>query len=537
MGFLLELVLALLALAVAELGVGALLPWPLAAAPLVLVPYALVALGRRALLRGAFARSARLAGLASAWPLVAHLLALFAFGWYEAVARWTGDEPAILGWPGPALLLALAPFLAAELAALDAQARALPAESARALRRFHLRNMLAALAPLGLYLVIAGAIGASPVLRVSIEEVGLYNAGFAAALLGSFALVLPSLLRNTWETEELPDGSVRRALHSLAARAGFRCRAILVWRTGGMLANAAIVGLTPRSRVVLLSDSLLARLELEELAAVFAHEMGHALRRHVPLFLALALAFLLAADLLVGWLAPEDELLALGVLAVVLGLWALLFGALSRRCELDADLVSLDLLGSVEPLVRALEKVGGRLRDVAGWRHFSAAERVAFLRRAVLDPAPTRRLRGRLRFAAWSGGIALALLGVLELVRLSAGLGDDLLLVDLRLGRYARAAERARSAERSEGLRALAQHADALGLAAHPTPGPPGPLVAAALEELGRGEADAARLSLELLLLREGVDGGAPSTALERLEAGDLAGAARELAPLPARAQ
>ena len=63
------------------------------------------------------------------------------------------------------------------------------------------------------------------------------------------------------------------------------------------MANAAIVGFLPGHRTVLFSDSLLAGLPPRELAAVFAHEIGHARRHHVLVFGAWTLVFFLAGDL------------------------------------------------------------------------------------------------------------------------------------------------------------------------------------------------------------------------------------------------
>ena len=109
------------------------------------------------------------------------------------------------------------------------------------------------------------------------------------------------------------------------------------------------------------------------MAAVYAHEIGHAKRHHVAVFLAWALTFFMAGDLAAGWIAPGpgDQWLGTGILVGSLIVWALCFGWFSRRCELEADLFSLELLGDPEAMISALERVGGKLRDVAGWRHFS----------------------------------------------------------------------------------------------------------------------------------------------------------------------
>ena len=179
-----------------------------------------------------------------------------------------------------------------------------------------------------------------------------------------------------------------------------------MWRTGNLMANAAIVGVSARSRVVMFSDSLLSILSLRELASVFAHEMGHAVRHHVWIFIAWAMAFFLAADQWTHLLADAGELWTSLALLGTVGLWALSFGWMSRRFELEADLFSLELLGDLEGLVSALERVGPRERDASGWRHFSTAKRVDFLLRAAQDPAWARRFRSRLRGITVAGFLA-----------------------------------------------------------------------------------------------------------------------------------
>src|SRR5262249_54986641 len=150
-------------------------------------------------------------------------------------------------------------------------------------------------------------------------------------LLVALALLLPTLLRNVWATQPLPPGALRERLQAVADRAGFRSRALLAWNTGDLMANAAVVGVGPRARIVLFSDSLLARLDGEELASVFAHEIGHAARRHVLVFVAWAAAFFLLADLAANHLFPSDAWISGGFVLVALVAWILGFGFASRR--------------------------------------------------------------------------------------------------------------------------------------------------------------------------------------------------------------
>lgn len=444
MGSLGHVVLALAILAAAEAGFGAdLAPaWLLVLfAPL---PYVLAHLAERAYLGGRFRAGEWLHRALGASPIALYALAIWTLGWRSAVARWTGAEVSLLAWPDLAVLLLLAPWLLLELVALHARARFFVAAAERdAWLGFQARMLVAGLVPVLLYVLAASLVGASEETRVAVEEIGVYHAAFAGALLVVLALVLPFLLEHVWETAPLPEGAQRASVLALARDAGFGTPRLRVWRTGNQVANAAIVGLTSKSRTVLFSDQLLAQLPPRELAAVFAHEMGHAVRAHVPLFVAWVLVAFLFGDLAAQTFFADEPLLAGLVLLAFLAAWFVGFSWLSRRCELQADLHALDLLGETHTLIAALERVGGRLRDVAGWRHFSIAERVRFLEHAQADPSVAARLHGTIR-ALRAVGVALLVVALaLHALRLAGDLPADRVRADLRLGDYASAASRA----------------------------------------------------------------------------------------------
>lgn len=444
MDYLIHIVLALFAQVAAEEGYSArLLPvWtPLA---LCVVPHALGWLVRRAYLGGRFRIAEALFRALHAAPVLLSAACVLACGWLGTIERAVGVAPRLLAWPSPVLLLALLPFAVYELLAIDARARigGATASALASARWFHARMLLSAVAPLSVYVIVAWAIGASPVARAHIEEVAVWNAAFAAGLLALFAFSMPWLLRYSWDTLPLPFGVERELLETIARQARFSCRELLVWRTGNSVANAAILGLLPRHRLVLFSDALISQLSLRELLGVFAHEIGHAKRHHVLVFLAWALAFLLGADLIANAVAANDEMLAGAILLAVLGAWYLSFGWLSRRFELEADLFSLDLIGDAEGLIGALEQVGGaHARSLSSWRHFSTAQRVDFLRATALDRSIGAKLERTLKFGRVVGYTLCAIVLALQGWSLARTWPRDQLAVDLRLGRYEHASE------------------------------------------------------------------------------------------------
>ncbi|MBI5364243.1 MAG: M48 family metalloprotease [Planctomycetes bacterium] len=464
MGYLLNIVLAVAVLGLADLGWESPREWPwmlfvLACAP-VLLGRALHAL----VLRGRFPAADLLARLLAISPPVCFALLVGECGWCASVERWFGGSASFLEWPRWTLVPVIAPFVFFQALAIDARARALwtPATGGR-WRAFQLRMFSSALLPIAVYVAASIGIGCFPELRTRIEVVALYNVLFAGAMLVVLALFLPFLLRNTWETEPIPAGTQRSVLESVARAAGFRARELLVWRTGGTMANAAIVGLGKHTRVVLFSDLLLAQLDPRELAAVFAHEMGHAVRRHVFVFVALAGGFFLSLDALANALLDVNEWLAGGFVLAALAGGYFAFGWLSRRFELEADLYSLALLRDPQALIDALEKVGGSFRDVASWRHFSTSRRVEFLVRTTHDARVGTRLLKLLRIVSVAAVAWFVIALGAQLWTVSRAAPVELVQAELCLGRYERAVERAAEvAELPEDLARLVQRARGL---------------------------------------------------------------------------
>jgi len=165
-------------------------------------------------------------------------------------------------------------------------------------------------------------------------------------------ILAPLLLRYIWLTRPLPAGPLRERLELFCRRMGLKTRDLLLWDTHSAVANAAVMGLFGRIRYVLLSDSVIENMPDDQIEAVFGHEAGHIKHHHIiylVFFVLGAGSFVLllgelGAWILERWLASypfwQDygPWLYSGWFLVLIVLWALAFGWVSRRFERQADL-------------------------------------------------------------------------------------------------------------------------------------------------------------------------------------------------------
>lgn len=162
------------------------------------------------------------------------------------------------------------------------------------------------------------------------------------------ALITPAILRRIWITQRLPDGPLRDRLLLLCRKLRMRCREILVWRSGGMLVNAAVMGIISPIRYVLITDAMLEQMDDTRIEAVFGHEAGHVKRHHITYFMLFALisgCLLTVVSVQQRSLSPRafDTLLWITGAALAIK-WALVFGWISRHFERQADIFGVRTL-------------------------------------------------------------------------------------------------------------------------------------------------------------------------------------------------
>ncbi|GAB4276514.1 MAG: hypothetical protein Kow0092_32300 [Deferrisomatales bacterium] len=258
---------------------------------------------------------------------------------------------------------------------------------------------------------------------------------YAPVFLVLLGVFLPVLVKSMWGCEPVPPGPLRERLEALCRSLGLRVGEILYWPLlEGRVLTAGIVGLLPRFRYLLVTPALARALPGPEMDGVVAHEAGHVRYRHLWFYLLffagyvclVAIFFRFAEAALAWWGLADPEALrqpranlyasvgmTLGLLVLLVAYFRVLFGAVSRAFERQADAYALEVIGRPDPLVSALERISlfsGDIRDLPSWHHGSIAERVRFLLDAARDPRALQAHHRRVRrmTALFALGVATA---------------------------------------------------------------------------------------------------------------------------------
>ncbi|MCE9556828.1 MAG: M48 family metalloprotease [Planctomycetes bacterium] len=242
----------------------------------------------------------------------------------------------------------------------------------------------------------------------------------------------PWALRFLWRTESLPEGALRHRLRQVEHRLGVRSRDVLIWRTDDTICNAVVVGFFPACRYVLLSDVLIDRMTPEQVAAVYAHELGHARHGHILLrLLAVALPVVLCRALAVlfpaVWTASSEAMAVYGLappaqaalltLLVAAGYSVTIFSWYCRVLEREADLCGCQGVTDSQQFILALRTLSALTQTPqqaarASWLHPALTDRIAFVEYMVAHPEERSVFGRRLRRLSW---LLLAMVAVLAL--------------------------------------------------------------------------------------------------------------------------
>ncbi|MFP8957608.1 M48 family metallopeptidase [Natrialbaceae archaeon A-CW3] len=199
-----------------------------------------------------------------------------------------------------------------------------------------------------------------------LAAVGLYVA-FSLTMLVVYPRVIAPLFN---DFEPIETGELRAAVENVFDRAGFSCDGIYLMDASkrSSHSNAYFVGFGRTKRVVLF-DTLVDQMGLEQIEAVLAHELAHWKRAHIwKQFgvgtLRIGAVFLVLWALLeTTWLyamfgLPETAYVGLAVGALWVQPLAKLTRPLENKLSLaherEADAFATDVMGSGQPLIEAL---------------------------------------------------------------------------------------------------------------------------------------------------------------------------------------
>ncbi len=247
---------------------------------------------------------------------------------------------------------------------------------------------------------------------------------FFAVFLLFVLIFFPPMVRRLWGCKKLPDGYLKNYLDEFCAKQNFTADYYLWPLFEGRMLTAAVMGIVPGFRYILLTPALIETMSKAEIEAILAHEIGHVKKHHLLLYVFLIAGF----SLLVGMLAEPSIYLFLSLpslnrLIVVSGISAetaltllasiplliamlvyfrYIFGYFIRNFERQADLFSLQIIGNSQALVSAFEKIAilsGDIRDQHNWHHFGIGERIDCLEHAEREPDQVGRHTRKVRYS------------------------------------------------------------------------------------------------------------------------------------------
>ncbi len=299
--------------------------------------------------------------------LVAYVVDIYYFHLLALIRHWFG------AWPFPytrqlfGILPLLIGMLGTYLAYYEIERRVHGSFlSRRGYLQLRLKFLLLPVLPLVIYLSILDVIQLLP-LQVRIFFIRHPYLGMFILLLLLLVAYARSadILQLIWPARPLPPCPMRTQLDMLAERTGIRFRDILIWQTrSAQIANAAVTGLFPRSRYILITDRLLECLNVNEIEAVVAHEMGHLKHKHILIYLIYSVLYFFCYAAFQHYVRPIyaswtslplwDAVFTILFFACY---FVLLFRYLSRQFEHQADLYAVQVTKDPEAFISALSKL------------------------------------------------------------------------------------------------------------------------------------------------------------------------------------
>ncbi|BHH85754.1 M48 family metalloprotease [Desulforhopalus sp. 52FAK] len=252
----------------------------------------------------------------------------------------------------------------------------------------------------------------------------------------------PPLVRSLWGCKKLPDGILKEHLDDFCKKQNFTADFYLWPLFEGRVLTAAVMGIVPGLRYILLTPALIETMSLSELEAILAHEIGHVKKRHLLLYIFIIGGFSLLAGLLaeplihmvlgMGFLnglmvrfnfSAELVVTLVGAVPLLFAMvlyFRFVFGYFIRNFERQADLYSLEAVGDGTALISAFEKISmlsGNIREQHNWHHFGIGERIDCLEAATEKPERIQQHNKKVRMSlfAFVAVLLITVVGVKQL--------------------------------------------------------------------------------------------------------------------------
>ncbi len=224
----------------------------------------------------------------------------------------------------------------------------------------HLKFLLLPVLPLFIYVCLLDLIAYIPFLA----DHAYLPMALMMSLIFLAYIYAPLLLGLIWRTTPLTDANLRNRLHRLALQDNIKYKDIVIWQTESV-ANAAVAGIAPWSRKIFLTEALLQYFSDDEIEAIVAHEFGHVRYKHILTYLMFLIAYFLSYAIYYIYIGqPLESVLSTSSLLPAVGLvffislyFVIIFRALSRRFEHQADLYAVALTDKPEALQLALVRL------------------------------------------------------------------------------------------------------------------------------------------------------------------------------------
>lgn len=157
----------------------------------------------------------------------------------------------------------------------------------------------------------------------------------------------PRLFNWAWKTQNASQELTQR-LNELSIKAQTKIAGVKIWNTfKEPLPNAAVAGLISKFRFIYITDYLLEVFKDEQIEAVVGHELGHLRLGHVTTYLIFSIDVILTAVIIKSLLVIyfpffyiHSTLSYFLEIIIFTPLFAVIFTALARHCEKQADIFS-----------------------------------------------------------------------------------------------------------------------------------------------------------------------------------------------------